>query len=384
MFRTKEKVLALDLGTSCLKAVELEAAGGASEEGAAAIRSVASLELPAPPDGDREGRPDHRARLISALGDLLRGMGIQPKKVRRLVTSLPGSQVSIKQIRCPALPDAEIRSALVFEARKHLPVEGEVLMDFQILARRPEDLDILLVVTTKQAVVQHLALLEAVGLKGGVIEAPPLALWNAWLGGPGAPGAGKGNGKVTGEGDEPMGFLNIGAASTTLSFWQPGGLFLSREIPIAGDRFTADGRERSGKDFPEAEREKVARGLFGAGAGNGEGAAQAAGGLSLELEGENQGQHPSLQSLAREIQRSVRFYLKESGRPRVAGLVLAGGSACGAGLDEWLARELGLPVRYFDPLAGLEDRSEGLPANRRQFAQAMGMALRGAHEFFPR
>lgn len=373
MFRSRDKVLALDLGSSSLKAVEVEA----TPEGPV-IKRLASVDLPAPADGDREGRPDHKAKLIMALGDLIRGMGIQPKKVRKLVTSLPGSQVSIKQIRCPPLPDGEIRSALVFEARKHLPVEGEVLMDFQILARRPEDLDILLVVTTKQAVVQHLALLEACGLKGGLIEAPSLALWNAWLGRAGAQGADtRPESKHVAD---PVGFLSIGAATSNLSFFQEGGLFLTREIPIAGDRFTADEREKSGSDFPQAEKAKVARGLFGATAAQG----GKSGGLSLELETDGQGQNPSLQNLAREVQRSIRFYLKESGKAGVASLILSGGSAAGAGLEEWLTRELGIPVRSFDPLEGMANKAEALPANPRQFAQAVGMALRGADEFFPR
>src|SRR3954467_9513053 len=119
MFKGRETVLAVDLGASSLKAVELEA-----EKGQVRIRRAAAVDLPVPPDGDRENRPDRKARLIAALGALLGERGVKPGRARRLVSSLPAAQVSIKQIRCPALPEGEIRSALVFEARKHLPVEG--------------------------------------------------------------------------------------------------------------------------------------------------------------------------------------------------------------------------------------------------------------------
>src|SRR4051812_3876132 len=122
MFKGRESVLAVDLGSSSLKAVELEA-----DKGQVRVRRAASVDLPVPPDGDRENRPDRKTRLISSLNDLLRDMGVKPSKARGLVSSLPAGQVSIKQIRCPTLPEGEIRSALVFEARKHLPVEGEVL-----------------------------------------------------------------------------------------------------------------------------------------------------------------------------------------------------------------------------------------------------------------
>jgi type IV pilus assembly protein PilM len=362
MFRGRESVLAVDLGSASLKAVELEAEGGK-----AVLRRAAAVDLPVPPDGDRENRPDRKARLIAALGDLMREMGVKPSRSRRLVSSLPGQLVSIKQIRCPVLPEGEIRSALVFEARKHLPVEGEVLMDYQVLARRPEELEVLLVATAKQAVIGHVAALEACGLKGGIIEAPSLALWNAYL-------------ELEKPADEEaLGLLHIGAATASLSFFRAGGLFFTREIPIAGDRFTEDARERFGGDFAAAEKAKVARGLFGM-AEEGGGKAK---GLSLELEEEARGGNPSLQDLVRELQRSIRFYLKESGRTRIGGLALAGGSAAGPGLEEHLMKEMGMPVKRFDPLSRLGNAARGQVGNAMQFAQAVGMGLRGMHEFFP-
>lgn len=371
MFRGRDSVLAVDLGSASIKAVELEAVGGKP-----VLRRAASVDLPVPPDGDRENRPDRRARLVAALSELLRDMGVKPGKARRLVSSLPGAQVSLKQIRCPALPDGEIRSALVFEARKHLPVEGEVLMDYQVLARRPEELEVLLVATAKHAVVNHLAMLEACGLKGGLVEAPALALWNAFLGL--EPSSGQPHT------EDPSGLLHIGAATASLSFFRAGGLFFTRDIPIAGDRFTGDVRDRFGGDFAAAEKAKVAHGLFGNGDGAGEGGAGAAhAGLGLELEEEARGGHPSLSDLVREVQRSIRFYLKESGKPRIAGLALSGGSAASPGLEDYLTRELGTPVRRFDPLSRLEGAAGVRVENRMQFAPAAGMALRGMHEFFP-
>jgi type IV pilus assembly protein PilM len=329
---------------------------------------------------------------MTAVADLLAELGVKPGKVRRLVTSLPGPQVSIKQIKCLALPEAEMRSALVFEARKHLPVEGDVLMDYQLLRRtagRGEEQDVLLVVTTKQAVNAHLAMLEACGLKGGVLEAPSLALWNAFLrqhpaytGAP-APASGASAapaGPVATGGQAaplPMGCIDVGALSTGLSFFHQPGLYLTRDIAIAGDRFTEDMRQNLGSDFLAAERAKTAGGLFH------DAPSKGAATMTLELEGEGGKGQPSLQTLVREIQRSIRYYLKEAGQAKLEGLVLAGGSAADAGLREHLQKELGLSVKPLDPVEGWEG-AELLPASARpRFAQAVGLALRGAHEFFP-
>jgi type IV pilus assembly protein PilM len=371
MFERKDSLLALDIGSAGVKGVEI-----ALDRGRPILRKAAVRELPYTGEGERGGlRPEAFPRLMAAVSDLLAELGVKPGKVRRLVTCLPGPQVSIKQIKCLALPEAEMRSALVFEARKHLPVEGDVLMDYQLLSRRGEEQDVLLVVTTKQAVNAHLSLLEACGLKGGVLEAPSLALWNAFLRQhPTYAGSAPAAGQAV---PLPMGCIDIGATSTGLSFFHQPGLYLTRDIAIAGDRFTEDMRQNLGSDFPAAEKAKTAGGLFKDAPSKGSAT------MTLELEGEGGKGQPSLQTLVREIQRSVRYYLKEAGQAKLEGLVLVGGSAADAGLREHLQKELGLSVKPLDPVEGWEG-AEMIPASGRpRFAQAIGMALRGAHEFFP-
>ncbi|MEO6097610.1 MAG: pilus assembly protein PilM [Fibrobacteria bacterium] len=381
MFERKDSVLALDIGTAGVKGVEVNL-----DRGRPILRKAAVRELHYSGEGERGGqRPEALPRLMAAVSDLLAELGVRPGKARRLVTCLPGPKVSIKQIKCLALPEAEMRSALVFEARKHLPVEGDVLMDYQLLNRRGEEQDVLLVVTTKQAVNAHLALLEACGLKGGVLEAPSLALWNAFLrqhpaySGPGS-SALAAAGTIATEGQTaplPVGCIDIGATSTGLSFFHLPGLYLTRDIAIAGDRFTEDMRQNQGSDFPTAEKAKTAGGLFKDAPSKGSTV------MTLELEGEGGKGQPSLQTLVREIQRSIRYYLKEAGQAKLEGLMLAGGSAADAGLREHLQKELGLSVKPLDPVEGWEG-AELIPASARpRFAQAVGMALRGAHEFFP-
>lgn len=374
MFERKDSLLALDIGSAGVKGVEI-----ALDRGRPILRKAAVRELPYTGEGERGGqRPEALPRLMAAVSDLLGELGVKPGKARRLVTCLPGPQVSIKQIKCLALPEAEMRSALVFEARKHLPVEGDVLMDYQLLGRRGEEQDVLLVVTTKQAVNAHLSLLEACGLKGGVLEAPSLALWNAYLRQHPSYAAPAPTPAAAGQAiPSPMGCIDIGATSTGLSFFHQPGLYLTRDIAIAGDRFTEDMRQNLGFDFPAAEKAKTAGGLFKDAPSKGSAA------MTLELEGEGGKGQPSLQTLVREIQRSIRYYLKEAGQAKLEGLVLAGGSAADAGLREHLQKELGLSVKPLDPVEGWEG-AEMIPASTRpRFAQAIGMALRGAHEFFP-
>ena len=48
-----------------------------------------------------------------------------------------------------------------------MPVDGEVLMDYQILRHGDNELDILLCVTAKEAVEDHLDLLSRCAIKTG-------------------------------------------------------------------------------------------------------------------------------------------------------------------------------------------------------------------------
>ncbi len=401
MFKGNDSVLAIDVGSAAIKWIELGIEGGKP-----LLRRAASVDLPMPPDGERgEGRPETLPRLVSALGDLMSDLGVKASKVKRLVTSLPGPRISIKQIKSLALPDEEMRSALVFEARKHMPIEGDVLMDYQVLGKRGDEIDVLLVVTSKQAVTSHLSMLEACGLtsaRHSIIEAPALALWNAYLHRAGskdgalglsAEGSDKMNresssaaghlDRVTdavGSGMEssPFALLNVGASTTQLSFFHRQGLFLTRDIPIAGDRFTDDIRQQQGLDFAAAEKVKTEGRMF---RNDGRGAHGAT--AVLELEGEGGHGQPSLQALVRELQRSIRFYLKESGQSRLGRMVLTGGGATDPGLKEHFERELGMQVEVFDPIAGMEKASGIKVEGPQRFAQAVGMGLRGLHEFFP-
>jgi type IV pilus assembly protein PilM len=366
MFKGNDNVLAIDIGSAVIKVVELEIVRGRVQ-----VRHASSIDLPAPSDGDRgEGRPEMLPRVVTALADLLAGLGIKPNKSKRLVTSLPATKVSIKQIKSLSLPESEMRSALVFEARKHMPVEGDILMDFQVLGQRGEECDVLMAVTTKQAVQSHHSTLEACGFthaRNGLIEAPALALWNAFL-----------SSRPDGLGKQPQAVLSLGAVSTHLSFFYESGLFLHRDIPIAGDKFTEDIRQLQGLDFMAAEKAKAEGCMF-----RSETKSASTATMTLELENEGGQGYPSLQSLVRELQRSIRFYLKESGQSRLASMALAGGGAADIGLRDHLSRELGLTVETFDPFRGLEMAAGVKVKSPGIYAQATGMALRGLHEFFP-
>ncbi len=357
----QKSVTAIDVGSAGLKVLEIRV-----DRGRILITRAGRQQFEEAPDTDPGATPDELT-VSSALSGLLTRLGTSPKKLRNVISCTPGAQVGIKQITTMKLSDDELRSSLIFEARKHMPVKGEVLLDYQVARTHEDTLDVLLVATSRGTVEAHLSMLERCGVKPGVIDAPALAATNAWLL---SDAAARGKSFV---------IINIGAAVTTLCYSTPSGEFFTRDIPIAGRQFTEEIRRSTGCSWSEAEQQKLQNGIANqlkesSNTGDTKG-------LSLSLAGEDR--NTAIDNLTREIQRSLRFFVKETGSAETARVLVCGGSAGDSRLLKHLERELRTPVERFDPLSNFEPNVSIEENDRPRYAQALGMALRRIHDLFP-
>ena len=70
---------------------------------------------------------------VMAIKELLRQHGLNPKKIKILATGISGASASVKQITTMDMPTEELESAMTFEARKHIPMDGtDAVIDYQI------------------------------------------------------------------------------------------------------------------------------------------------------------------------------------------------------------------------------------------------------------
>jgi type IV pilus assembly protein PilM len=359
--KSKRGILGLDIGAGAVKAVWLDGPNEALRE-----EYLVQAEIPLSVTGDRAPVGAGKETL-EALISCLKQLGIEPAKVRHMVSCLPAAECPMKQIRMLPLADGELEAALSFEARKHLPLDGDVLLDYQVLNRDAQGCDVLLCAASRRSVERHLDLLRSAGLKGGAIESPASALWNASLDPEGGIPGNKGTGAA----------LHLGATGSLLTVWSPGGVFFSREIPVGGDRFTRDRANRDGLAFAEAEAQKRKLGALAPPEKNSEGGPVAPGlSLELEIEADLQKGSPSLEALGRELQRSLRFHIKESGASAPELLWVSGGPAQDSALLEALSRELRMSVSLHPAVASWGGKAAA-------FSIAAGLARRGAHELLP-
>jgi type IV pilus assembly protein PilM len=332
----------LDIGSFSVKLV-----ASAGERGAR--RVWAESVLPPIADGE-DGRRDPQV-VATALADCLSQLRLAPRGLKGITVGISGPDLFVKQISLPLVDEAEVGSALRFEARRHLPFDPQTMtIDYQILGRYVSERrsDVLLAAVSNEHLDRHLAPLAAVEMEPDIVDAAPLALTNALV-------------DALGPVERSAVLLDIGHLASHLSVFQRGEPFFTRRLDFGGRSLTRAIARELQVSFDEAEEWKLAAGSH-------------ASGLQVDWgTREMRAVQTALQNeLADELRRSFAFYRTLSPLPDPLKLHLSGGTARLPGLAARLSEILGIGVTVFDPL--LEAAGEPGP----QFAQSWGLAMRSA------
>ncbi|MBI4035096.1 MAG: type IV pilus assembly protein PilM [Candidatus Chisholmbacteria bacterium] len=282
-------------------------------------------------DNEAEGK-----QIAEAIKRTMADAGIKERKVK---AALPEWQVYTRVIEVPPLSEAELASALSWEAEQYIPVPlAEVNLDWQIL-RRPatsqsdEKMEVLLVAAPKQIVDRRVGWLLWAGLEPVGLETEIVA-----------------GSRVVVRGDEaPTLVCNLGAVGTTVSIIEAGKLVFAYALTSGGIALTRAIAQGLGLEFAQAEQYKRTYGVDEA-----------------QLEGKQvQAMEPVLGALVTELRKGINFYAgrRKEGLKR---LILTGGGAQMPGLVMYLANRLTLEVVVGNPMvgwswdAGVKQRFEGL------------------------
>ncbi len=286
-------------------------------------------------------------------------LGIVPKRVKRLASCIGGHLVSAKEISSIMQTEAEMATSLLLEARKHIPLDGSAtVVDYQIMGDDVTDSDkvrVLLVATTRKNYETHQDYLREIELKPGVIDIEALAILNSYIIHSQMPDEGV------------VIFLNLGAKKTVLSVYGRRDMFFSRDLPVGGQAFTDELMRTYNLDYEEAEKVKAEQGMkpdLEKKAGDGT--------SSLSL-----AEKSSFEKLGDEINRSLRFFVKETGQTVFTHFVVTGGGAMLPELDTYFNNKFNLPIELYNPFNQLDSRVPIEAENPYQMTAAIGLAIRG-------
>ena len=348
--------LGIDFGYESLKMVSLE-----NDQDKYIIQNIGRM-----PIYDQLSRFDpegiEKSQWVGAIQNLCKQFNINPKKAKQIVSSIGGTNLSVKQLTILEMSTEELDQSLEFEAKKHIPLDGtEAIIDYHILGQHPTELDkinVLLIATTKNIVSQHNEILIESGIKQCVFDADPIALVNSYLH----------NYEQPDEGVDVI--LNVGNQTSTLALWGKSLPFFSREINYAGFHFNKYIMEKHNIDYSEAETIKMDKGVDIANANDDS--------LDSESNELHIAEKSVFSNLTDEVRKSLRYYVKSNNQVYFNKFLLSGGSALLPGLKEFIAENLNVEVDIFNPFQNISSDIE--IENPPQYAIAIGLALRGMEE----
>ncbi len=356
----KETLIGLDIGSSSIKAIQVEAQRGR-------FRILRAAQQKTPAGAVRDGIVLNREAVTEAIQQMLKASGITASGA---VLAVSGPTVIVRQIRMPRVSEAVLKKSIRYEAGKHISTNIEdSAVAFDILGQASDDesqMEVMLVAAPREMVDSRVAAIEAAGLDAVAVDIEAFAARRAL---------------VTLSPDlfadgALRALVEIGASHTEVIILVGSEFALTRSIPIAGDTFTDALKNQLRLEISEAEARKREADMLAL--VNGESASDSE--LARILQS-------SVDELLREIRRSVNYYQsQQTDSAPAAGaalteILLIGGSAQLKGLAPYMTARLGTPVRLCDPfetpyLESTPEAEEWLREQGPQLGTALGLAIK--------
>jgi type IV pilus assembly protein PilM len=349
VFKTKAPTLiGVDVASTSIKLVELADAGKGT------YRLERYTIEPLGKDTVQDGNIANLDQVSDALKRAWKRLG---SRNRNVAMALPAAMVITKKIIVPSgQKEEELELTVEAEANQYIPFAlDEVNLDFQILGpspNNPDEVEVLIAASRKEKVEDRVAIAEAAGLKPRVMDVESYATQEAFrLIAPSLPANGR---------DQNIAFVDVGAHITHFYVLRNGQFLFSRDQAFGGNQLTHDIQRAFNLSPEEAESAKKNQGLP-----------------------ENYDAdvlQPFMETLALEVTRALQFFFTSTSYNQVDQVVLAGGCAQLAGLDELVAKRAGVATVIANPFASMQVSDRIRP---RQLAQdapmltiATGLAMR--------
>jgi type IV pilus assembly protein PilM len=345
MFGSAKSIVGLDIGSSCIKAIELKRAKGEIQVSHLGVEPLAS-------DIVVDSMIVDSGSVSSAISKIFGEHSIKTKSV---ATSVSGHSVIVKKIAVQPMTEGELADSITTEAAQHIPFDiADVNVDFDIL--NPEDqgshMDVLLVAVKKDKILNYTNVLSLAGKSPAVVDIDAFALQNCYEYNY-QPGH-----------DSTVALLNLGASVMNINIVKGTTPLFTRDVSVGGNQYTDSLQKELDLSFDDAESLKLGKKV---------------GTVSEDAK------LPILQQVTEiivlEIQKTFDFFRATASGEHIERIYLAGGSSKVPGLVEALRQEFSLPVEILNPFQRImppadSTENEILEQNPGQLAVAVGLALR--------
>ncbi len=345
MFGSGKSIVGLDIGSSCIKAIELKRSKGeimVSHLGMEPLASDIVVDSMIVDSGSVSG----------AISKIFSQHGIKTKSV---ATSVSGHSVIVKPFKVQPMTEAELAEGITTEAAQHIPFDiADVNLDFEIL--NPDSMgsqmDVLLVAVKKDKILNYTNVLSLAGKTPTVVDIDAFALQNCY------------EYNYQPAHDSTVALLNLGASVMNINIVKGAAPLFTRDVSVGGNQYTDSLQKELDLSFEDAEALKLGKKV---------------GTVSEDAK------QPILQQVTEiivlEIQKTFDFFRATAPGEHIDRIYVAGGSSKVPGLVEALRQEFSLPVEVLNPFQRImppmdAGENEILEQNPGQLAVAVGLALR--------
>jgi len=338
-----KSIVGLDIGSSCVKAVEVVPRGDGFE--------LAHLGIaPLPHDAIVDGAFLNSGAIVDAIREAI---GKSGSKAKQVAAAVSGHSVIVKKISVPAMTVQELEESIRWEAEQYIPFDvNEVNLDFEVIqhgdAERP--MEVLLVAAKRDLIDDYVNLIGEAGLVPSVIDVAGFAVENAFEANY-EPGP-----------EDVVAVINIGAQVTNINVVSAGVPAFTRDVSTGGNQYTAEIQRALSIGFDEAERIKIGE----------PSARESQDVVPQEVE---QAMRSVTNNLVGEIARSLDFFSATAADTRIQRVVLAGGSARVPGIDTVFRERTGLSVEILNPLHKMMPSNRFDPEFLAQVGPALGVGI---------
>lgn len=345
--RKTPTILGLDISSTAVKLLELSRTGSRYRVESYAVE-------PLPPNSVVE----KSIADVEAVGEAIRrAVKRSGTRAKHAAVAVSGSAVITKVISMPAsLKPDEMESQIELEADQYIPYPlEEVNLDFEVLGpsqKNPDMVDVLLAASRSENVDTRVAAVELGGLIAKVVDVEAYAMENVF---------GLIAAQMPAQGDgSTIAVVDVGATMTTLNVLHDGKIIYTRDQVFGGKQLTEEIMRRYGLSYEEA------------------GMAKRQGGLPDNYVPEVL--EPFKEAMAQQVSRSLQFFFSSSQYNSVDHIVMAGGSASIAGVDEQIEAKVGTGTTVANPFANMSlsprVKPQTLSNDAPSLMIACGLALR--------
>lgn len=331
----------LDIGTTAVRAVQLRGSGNKS--------LVRYGSIPVDTKTSQSDSAQDKKVLSDAIASLVKKANLT---VSNVVVGVPSSKMFATVVDFPRMSHAELTKTIGYQAESHIPMSlSEVKLDWAVLGDSPVDKDkveVLLATVPNAYAESRLDLLESIGLNVIALEPDAIALSRSLL-----PRGIQGAHMV----------LDIGSNSTDLVVILNDSPRLVRAIPTGGSTFIKSAVQNLNVDEQQAQQFVYKFGLN-----------------QDKLEGQvYKALESTVESLASEIQKSVKFFTARYKGVALEKIVMSGGASTLPGFPLYIANKLSLPVEIGNAWSNVsypQSKHNDLITLSNHFAVAVGLGER--------